>query len=120
MRISDWSSDVCSSDLSATKRRVRGRTAMTNAVSSVAEQAAPGMPVYCVLSALLSYPDSELLAALPELQAVLDVRQRAQLAPVFALLGSDDLISLQEQYVATFDRRPVHSLHLFEHIHGES
>src|SRR3546814_14468862 len=75
MRISDWSSDVCSSDLSATKRRVRGRTAMTNAVSSVAEQAAPGMPVYCVLSALLSYPDSELLAALPELQAVLDVRR---------------------------------------------
>ena len=81
----------------------------------------PGVPVYRVLSALLAYPDAELLAALPELQAALAPAHRAQLAPVFALLGgTDDLIGLQEQYVATFDRRPAHSLHLFEHIHGES
>ena len=30
------------------------------------------------------------------------------------------MIALQENYVATFDRNPSHSLHLFEHIHGES
>jgi len=94
---------------------------MTDSLSPPVGQAARGLPVYRVLSALLSYPDSELVAALPELQAALDARQRAQLAPLFALLGgSDDLIGLQEQYVATFDRRPAHSLHLFEHIHGES
>jgi len=83
--------------------------------------AAPGVSVYSVLSALLVYPDADLLAALPELRAALDAPRRAQLAPVFELLdGADDLIALQEQYVATFDRRPAHSLHLFEHIHGES
>ncbi|NRF50569.1 nitrate reductase molybdenum cofactor assembly chaperone, partial [Pseudomonas stutzeri] len=73
------------------------------------------------LSALLSYPDAGLLAALPELRAALDAPRRGQLAPLLSLLdGADDLIALQEQYVATFDRRPAHSLHLFEHIHGES
>ncbi|MCD0503882.1 nitrate reductase molybdenum cofactor assembly chaperone [Bordetella petrii] len=81
----------------------------------------PAVSVYSVLSALLAYPDDALLGALPELQAALDAPQRAQLAPVFAALGGgQDLIDLQEQYVATFDRRPAHSLHLFEHIHGES
>ena len=29
-------------------------------------------------------------------------------------------MALQEQYVATFDRGRALSLHLFEHIHGES
>jgi nitrate reductase delta subunit len=80
-----------------------------------------GVSVYSVLSALLSYPDAGLLAALPELRAALDAPRRGQLAPLLSLLdGADDLIALQEQYVATFDRRPAHSLHLFEHIHGES
>ena len=27
---------------------------------------------------------------------------------------------MQENYVATFDRNRAHSLHLFEHVHGES
>ena len=81
----------------------------------------PATPVYAVLSALLAYPDAELLAALPELRAALEPARRAELEPVFALLESGgDLIELQEQYVATFDRRPAHSLYLFEHIHGES
>jgi len=83
--------------------------------------AAPGVSPYSVLSALLTYPDADLLAALPELRAALDAPRRVQLAPVLDLLAdTDDLIALQEQYVATFDRRPAHSLHLFEHIHGES
>src|SRR5690606_10247101 len=88
----------------------------------VTEVSSPSpVPVYRVLSALLTYPDQALLAALPELQAGLSPAQRAQLAPLFeALSQADDLISVQEQYVATFDRRPSHSLHLFEHIHGQS
>jgi nitrate reductase delta subunit len=35
-------------------------------------------------------------------------------------LQQRDLYALQEEYVATFDRGRAHSLHLFEHIHGES
>jgi nitrate reductase molybdenum cofactor assembly chaperone NarJ/NarW len=39
---------------------------------------------------------------------------------LLALLKEHPLIELQENYVATFDRNPAHSLHLFEHVHGES
>ena len=35
-------------------------------------------------------------------------------------LKAADIYALQEEYVATFDRGRSHSLHLFEHIHGES
>ena len=76
---------------------------------------------YTVLSALLTYPDAELVAALPELRSALAPADAATLAPLFAMMeGAADLIALQEEYVATFDRRPAHSLHLFEHVHGES
>ncbi len=84
------------------------------------------MKTFKVLSLLLCYPESDWLAALPELEAAL--RDEAELngqagervAPLFALLRESTLITLQENYVATFDRNPSHSLHLFEHIHGES
>src|SRR5690606_5631788 len=70
---------------------------------------------------LLGYPEQDWLDALPELSAVLPPDARARLAPLFDFLNQDtDLIERQECYVATFDRRPAHSLHLFEHIHGES
>ncbi|MCR2493331.1 nitrate reductase molybdenum cofactor assembly chaperone, partial [Salmonella enterica] len=42
------------------------------------------------------------------------------LQPLIGHLASQDLIALQETYVATFDRNRAHSLHLFEHVHGES
>jgi nitrate reductase delta subunit len=35
-------------------------------------------------------------------------------------MKSRDLLDLQEDYVALFDRTPSLSLHLFEHIHGDS
>jgi len=74
-----------------------------------------------VYSCLLTYPDAELLAALPELeQALQQADALAGVQPLLALLQANDLISLQENYVATFDRNPSHSLHLFEHVHGES
>lgn len=84
------------------------------------------MKTYKVLSLLLTYPESDWLAALPEMRAALldeagangDAARR--LAPLFDLLHESPLIALQENYVATFDRNPSHSLHLFEHIHGES
>jgi len=80
------------------------------------------MQHYRILSALLTYPEPELLAAVPELDAALAhlPRMRGQLDPLFAHLLGHDLIELQQTYVQTFDRTPSHSLHLFEHIHGES
>ena len=84
------------------------------------------MKTFKVLSLLLMYPESDWLAALPEMEAALaseaDFNGDAlnRMAPLFAQLRDTRLIALQENYVATFDRNPSHSLHLFEHIHGES
>jgi nitrate reductase delta subunit len=83
----------------------------------------PAHPLsYRVLSLLLDYPEQPLIDALPELDAALaDVAPalRAELAPLHAHLAGAPLIELQEIYVGTFDRQPAHSLHLFEHLHGE-
>ncbi len=77
--------------------------------------------VFSVLSILLGYPEQDWLDELADLSAALPAPVRARLAPLFTFLEqSGDPIDLQEQYVATFDRRAAHSLHLFEHVHGES
>ncbi|KOF54132.1 MULTISPECIES: nitrate reductase molybdenum cofactor assembly chaperone [unclassified Achromobacter] len=80
------------------------------------------MNLYRLLSALLCYPEQELLDALPEVEAALaDAPWAADmLEPLTGYLGSHGLIAVQENYVATFDRNRSHSLHLFEHVHGES
>jgi len=84
------------------------------------------MKTFKVLSLLLMYPESDWLAALPEMEDALadeagfNGSAATRLAPLFDLLSDTRLIELQENYVATFDRNPSHSLHLFEHIHGES
>lgn len=80
------------------------------------------MKYYRILSALLFYPEGEWLGHVPELRAALAATPLLE-APVqvlFDYLQTEDLITLQQNYVATFDRNPSHSLHLFEHIHGES
>jgi nitrate reductase delta subunit len=79
-----------------------------------------------VLSALLRYPDEAVQQAAPMLsallteEALLAPEQRAALAPLIEQLAHDDLLDLQEAYVALFDRGRALSLHLFEHVHGES
>jgi len=80
------------------------------------------MQHYQVLSALLLYPDQLMVDGLGELEAILakTPELHAPLQPLFSYLAANDLITLQENYVSTFDRNPSHSLHLFEHIHGES
>lgn len=80
------------------------------------------MILYRLLSALLSYPEPELLGALGELEAALADYPDAEetLQPLIEYLATNDLITVQENYVATFDRNRSHSLHLFEHVHGES
>jgi nitrate reductase delta subunit len=77
---------------------------------------------YAVLSALLQYPEPALIEELPALAGALAGAPalHAPLQPLFHYLGGSKLIDLQQAYVSTFDRNPSHSLHLFEHIHGES
>jgi nitrate reductase delta subunit len=78
------------------------------------------------LSALLTYPTAELQQAAREIGAALNgdtlipsaIRTGLQkLADEFA---DGDLYDLQERYVLLFDRTRSLSLHLFEHVHGES
>ncbi len=84
------------------------------------------MKSYKAFALLLSYPEADWLAALDEVEQVLreeaaaNADAPARLAPLLAMLRGEALIPLQENYVATFDRNPSHSLHLFEHVHGES
>ncbi len=80
------------------------------------------MSLYRILSALLTYPEQDLIDALMEIDDALDAYPDAQetLAELTDFFKQHDLIALQENYVATFDRNPAHSLHLFEHVHGES
>lgn len=79
-----------------------------------------------LISALLSYPTLELLDAGAELHAALaadkmtGAREKQWLAKLIDDLASHDLYDAQERYVLLFDRTRTNSLHLFEHVHGES
>ena len=76
-----------------------------------------------ILSVLLQYPSVELQSAVPELRrALADAGEfpAGQIDPLFDWLTAEDLLDCQEAYVETFDRGRAHSLHLFEHVHGES
>jgi len=77
---------------------------------------------YQVLSALLLYPEQSLLDNIDQLEDALAGMPslRPALTPLFDYLAREELLELQQNYVATFDRTPSHSLHLFEHVHGES
>jgi nitrate reductase delta subunit len=78
------------------------------------------------LSALLSYPTAELQKAVPELIVALDSEaliprsMRRQLDVLLNEIATGDLYDLQERYVLLFDRTRSLSLHIFEHVHGES
>lgn len=78
------------------------------------------------LSILLQYPTQEMVDAVDEIvQAIAsdNVVSAAALEGLESLrdfLAQADLYRLQEDYVAQFDRTRALSLHLFEHVHGES
>jgi nitrate reductase molybdenum cofactor assembly chaperone NarJ/NarW len=78
------------------------------------------------LSALLSYPSAELQKAAGEMRTVIEmeglvpVAIRRQLDALLTDIAEGDLYDLQERYVVLFDRTRSLSLHLFEHVHGES
>jgi nitrate reductase delta subunit len=87
------------------------------------EQHSPEQQGLRILSALLLYPEQELLDEQDALDALLRStlpQWHPHLQELLAVMRGTPLIELQQNYVATFDRNPSHSLHLFEHIHGES
>jgi nitrate reductase molybdenum cofactor assembly chaperone NarJ/NarW len=84
------------------------------------------MIVLRALSALLSYPRDDLRHALPEIADAIRSSQlvaaceRDGLMALIEELAAGDLLEAEERYVALFDRGRATSLHLFEHLHGES
>ncbi len=81
---------------------------------------------YKALSALLSYPSADLQQAVEEIREIIHDEALApdwalrKLTPLIEDMKTLDLLELQERYVFLFDRTRSLSLHLFEHVHGES
>lgn len=94
--------------------------------ADVFPRAAPSAATFSLLSALLDYPEAALLDAVPEARRrvagdrSLPRDSRADLDRFLDYLASREPLTLQENYVALFDRGRATSLHLFEHVHGES
>lgn len=81
---------------------------------------------YKALAALLLYPSIEQQQAADELlnvikdEALLNDAQIAAIGQLTNHIASSDIYELQSAYINLFDRGRSYSLHLFEHIHGES
>ena len=79
-----------------------------------------------VLARLLSYPDAALRENLPALRAALVSdntvlpHRLAELSALIGTLESSDPLENEADYVQIFDRGRATSLHLFEHVHGDS
>ncbi len=89
-------------------------------------QCAPHATTLRALARLLDYPDAALCAHLPDLLDALHAQRTlgsARLAEIDALVahvaGAYGL-DAQAEYVDVFDRGRGASLHLFEHVHGDS
>lgn len=79
-----------------------------------------------VLAALLSYPDARLRAHLPEMrtlvrdQLVFSPARRIELEALIDAIARATPLESEAAYVELFDRGRATSLHLFEHVHGDS
>lgn len=79
-----------------------------------------------VLAALLGYPDGEMRGYLPEMreilrgEAALSAARQTELEALITALVSVDTLETEANYVELFDRSRATSLHLFEHVHGDS
>ena len=79
-----------------------------------------------VLAALLSYPDALHRSVLDELGAVLlseravSAARRQELAALIDSIQRTEPLQAEADYVELFDRGRSTSLHLFEHVHGDS
>lgn len=80
---------------------------------------------YKIFSALLEYPQQELLDALPEIREILgleetlDENDKMVLESFLTHMEASDLTERQAEYVQTFDLTPEHSLHLTHHLFGD-
>ncbi len=78
------------------------------------------------LARLIAYPDAQLRSELDALLQVLDdedavpAPRRAELRTLAVNLQRQDPLEVEARYVETFDRGRATSLHLFEHVHGDS
>jgi len=79
-----------------------------------------------VLARLLSYPDADLRAHAGDMRQALAAEQAlpaTRLQELQALLNTlerGDALDIEAEYVHLFDRGRATSLHLFEHVHGDS
>jgi nitrate reductase delta subunit len=79
-----------------------------------------------ILARLLSYPDSVLRKNLPDMRAALasekaiGPERMTELDALMANLQNGDALENEAEYVQIFDRGRATSLHLFEHVHGDS
>ncbi len=78
------------------------------------------------LSLLLGYPDTRLRELLPDLGPAIDAEnalpaaRRTELRAFIDEMQRADPIEVEARYVELFDRGRATSLHLFEHVHGDS
>jgi nitrate reductase molybdenum cofactor assembly chaperone NarJ/NarW len=78
------------------------------------------------VACLLGYPDDTLRAALDEIEVLvaaepaLSPDARAGLQALIRQLRRGESFEVEARYVDTFDRGRATSLHLFEHVHGDS
>lgn len=79
-----------------------------------------------ILGFLLTYPEETHRQAFSECRMFLQQENwlsptaLAKLDTLMQDIANNDLLDSQEAYVALFDRTPSLSLHLFEHVHGDS
>jgi nitrate reductase delta subunit len=79
-----------------------------------------------VLGALLAYPDREMRGYLGEMRVVLrgehvlSAERRQEIDALIDSLAAADSLEAEAGYVELFDRGRATSLHLFEHVHGDS
>ena len=79
-----------------------------------------------VLARLLSYPNAALKSDLADMQSALHAEQalaKDRMAEIDALishLAHGDPLEIEGEFVELFDRGHATSLHLFEHVHGDS
>ena len=79
-----------------------------------------------VLARLLSYPDAQLRGDLDDMRAAMQsetaigAARQAELTALMNTLALGQPLELEADYVEVFDRGRASSLHLFEHVHGDS
>ena len=79
-----------------------------------------------VLARLLSYPDAQLRGDLNDMrqalvaERALPTARLAELGALMSTLETGNALENEAEYVEVFDRGRATSLHLFEHVHGDS